>query len=163
MKLDQTEVSSLEYLLIFYSRRRKYFRHNSNFHYLQEDWQTHDSRYNHFPRKFEESGNHNQPRFGERFHVSHLNTNGADSSLKIRRSEWKIPDAVPNSPTIPWFFVKMWEFFKFPDNSLILRILLITVNPGMSFLENFGSSPHPTKNSTTHFSVPIIRYNFRKV
>ena len=40
----------------------------------------------------------------------------------------EIPDAVPNSLTIPWLFVKMREFFKFPDNSLIL---LIPVNPAL--------------------------------
>ena len=47
---------------------------------IQEDSQTH--RDNHFSRKFKETGNHNQPRFGECFHVSHLATSGAESSLK---------------------------------------------------------------------------------
>ena len=135
MKLDQTEISSLEYLLTFYSKRRKYFRHNSNFHEIQGDSRRFtDSmilRKKHFPRIFKESGNHNQPRFGERFHVSHLNTNGADSSLKIPWMQWKIPDAVPDSLTVPWFFVKMRELFKFPHNSLILWILLIAVNPAL--------------------------------
>ena len=36
MKLDQTETSSPEYFLTFYYRR-KYFRHNCNFHEIQEN------------------------------------------------------------------------------------------------------------------------------
>ena len=47
---------------------------------IQENTQTH--RDDHFSRKFKESGNHNQPRFGECFHVPQLATSGADSSLK---------------------------------------------------------------------------------
>ena len=78
------------------------------------------------------SGNHNHPKFGNRYHMPHLTTNGADLSLKIPWLQWKIPDAVPNSLTIPWFFVKMREFFKFPDNSLILLILQIAVNSAIS-------------------------------
>ena len=70
--------------------------------------------------------------------MSHLNTNRADSSLKIPWLQWKIPDAVPNSLTIPWYFVKMREFFKFPNNCLILLILLITVNPAISFWSAFN-------------------------
>ena len=152
MKLDQTEISSLEYFLTFYSRRRKYFRHNSNFHQIQGDSrrlmidELNDSKDNHFPYKFKESGNHNQPRSGEHFHVSYSNTNRADSSMKIPWLQWKIPDAVPNSLTIPWF-VKLREFFKFPDHSLIL---LIAVNLALATKKS-----NPT---STMFKLKIVCY-----
>ena len=125
MKLEQTEVSTLEYIPIYYSRRRTYFRHNSlistRYKEIQEDSQTQWFKRQPFPKEIQ---GENQPGFGEHFHVSHLNTNGADSSLKIPIA-MENPWCSPKFPDNSLVFWKMRKFFKFPDNSLIL---LIAVN-----------------------------------
>ena len=125
MELDQTKISSLEYFLICYARRTKYFRIliSTRCKEIQEDSQTQWFKRQPFPKEI-------QGEWGQDLaNVSMCHTQTQTGQIHL----WKFPDRYGKSlmkSQIPWqfpdFFVKMREFFKFPDNSLIL---LIAVNP----------------------------------
>ena len=150
MKLNQTEISSLEYFLTFYSRGRKYFRHNSNFHKIQVD-----------SRRFTDSmiqettiSQGNSRRMGtitsqnmENVSMCHAQTQKGQIHL------WKFPDCNGNPWCSPKFpdnsltFCKNEGIFQIPDNSLIL---LIPVNPALcvdqgSKYHNLWSNDYFTK------------------